>query len=305
MENPFPQAAGFGNFPNGYFSSDLFHKEALYYLRQVSIVDDITTSEYQGEITKQGDTVHIRKQPQVSVRPYKRGTKLKTQNLADEKTTIKIDQGNYYQFEIDHVMATQADIDYESLAGESAAYELRDAYDQAVLANIFAATAAANIEGASGSEKTVGYGSANDFRPLDAIARLNRVLTENNVPNSGRWLVASPEFYEALSREAGKLVEVRVTGDSKSLLRDKGVLDQSIHGFTMFETNNAVTNAAGKPVLLAGHVSAYATAQQILLDEVIPNPDDFGKIFRGLHVYGDDVLRTKALAAMHMSIGDV
>lgn len=303
--NPFPKAAGFGNFPNGNFSPDIFAKEGLYYLRQLSVVDDITISDYQGEITKQGDTVHIRKQPKVTVREYKRGTKLKTQNLEDDKTTLVIDSGNYYQFEIDDVMVAQSDQDYEAMAAESAAYEIRDAYDRAILANIFAAVKSTNVVGVSGTEKTIGYGSGNDFTPMDALSRLNRILTENNVPNTGRWAVASPEFIEALSREAGILNSADRLGGGSALLRDKGVLNRPIHNFTMFETNNAPVNANDKPVLLVGHVSAYATAQQLTNNEVLRNPDDFGNIHRGLHVFGDTCLRDTALACMHMNIGDV
>lgn len=302
--NPFPIAAGHGNFPNGVFSPDLFAKEALYYFRQLSVVDEITNNQYEGMIQNQGDTVHIRKQPQISIKAYKRGTTLETQNIVDEETTLVIDKGNYFQFAIDTVMDTQSDVDYEELASESAAYELRDAYDLEVLDYIFDNVDSNNVEGSSGSEKTIGYGSGNDYRPLDAISRLNRILSEDNVPNTGRWLAASPEFFEALSREVGKLVEVQVTGDSKSLIRDKGVLDMPIHGFTMFQTNNAPTNASGNPILLAGHVSSTATATQLIENQVLPNPNDFGYIYRGLHVYGRKVLRPKALAAMHMSIGD-
>lgn len=303
--NPFPIAPGYGNFPNGVFAPDFFAPEAQYYFRQVSIVEDITTSEYTGEITKMGDTVHIRKQPQVTVTPYTRGMTHTPQQIVDEETTLIIDKGNMFSFEIDLVVARQADVDYEELCGESAAYELKDAYDQDVLDFMFAGVDAGNVVGSAGSPETIGYGSSNDFRPLDAIARLNKILTIDNVPNTGRWLVAGPDFYEALSREVGKLVDISVTGDNVSLLRDKGVLDRMIHGFTMFETNNAPVDGSGNPILLAGHVSAVATAQQITETRVMEHPFKFAKIHEGLHTYGRKVLRPKALAAMHMSIADV
>lgn len=304
VTNPFPSAAGYNNFPNGVFSPDVFAQEGLYYFRQLSIVEDITTSEYEGMIQSMGDTVHIRKQPQVTVRPYTRGTTLQTQDITDSETTLVIDQGNYFKHRLNMVMVKQSDVDYEQILAESAAYELKDAYDRNILDFISSGVAAANTEGSSGSEKTIGY-TTNDYTPLDAINRLNRILTENNVPSSGRWFVASPEFYEALGREVGKLVEVRVTGDGKSLIRDKGVLDYSIHGFTMFETNNAPVNANTKPIIMAGHVSAVATATQILHSEMLQDQDDFGWIYRGLQVYGRTVLRSKALASMHVDIGDL
>ena len=45
MSNQFPVAAGFGNLVNGAGIPDLFAKEVLYYLRQLSVVDDITISD--------------------------------------------------------------------------------------------------------------------------------------------------------------------------------------------------------------------------------------------------------------------
>jgi hypothetical protein len=293
VSNPFPTAAGYGNMPNGVFSPDLFAQEALYYFRQLSIVDDITTSEYEGQIAEQGDTVHIRKQPKVTVRSYTRGTKLQLQNLVDEELTLIIDQGNYFFYPLDDVMMKQADVDYESLAGESAAYELRDAYDRDILSYMVTQINPDNIVGASGTEETIGYGVGNDFTPLDALNRLNRILDENNVPSSGRWFVASPAFYEALGKEVGTMV------------KSKGVLDQSIHGFVMFKTNNAPVNANGKPFIMAGHVGAVATATQLIKNETLVNPDDFGMLYRGLHVFGRKGLRPSTMAGMHISIEEV
>lgn len=305
VTNPFPSAAGYNNFPNGVFSPDIFSKEALYFFRQLSIVDEITTSEYEGEISGMGDTVHIRKQPDVTVRTYTRGTNLQIQDLIDEEITLIIDQGNYYNFKMDKVMMQQSDVDYEEMAAEAAAYRIRDAYDIDILEYIRDQVIADNVDGSAGTPKTVGYGTGNDYTPLDAINRLVTLLDEANVPGNGRWFVARPAFYEALSREVSKLIEVQVTGDAQSLIRDKGVLDQSIHGFTMFKTNNAPQDSSSNNLLLAGHVSAVATATQLTENEMLQNPNDFGYIHRGLHVYGRKDLRPSALAKMHITIGDV
>jgi hypothetical protein len=54
-----------------------------------------------------------------------------------------------------------------------------------------------------------------------------------------------------------------------------------------------VANADG--LILGGHISAVCTAQTITSTEVIRDPDSFGDICRGLHVYGAKVLRPEAL----------
>jgi hypothetical protein len=183
--------------------------------------------------------------------------------------------------------------------------KLKDAYDRNILAYIASKPDAGNIEGGSTTEKTIGYGSGNDYTPLDALNRLSRILDDDNVPTNGRWFVANPEFYEALGKEVGTLVKANQSGMPKSLVLDKGVLDQMIHGFVMFKTNNAPRNANGRPILLAGHVGAVATDTTLINNETLRNPKDFGNLFRGLHVFGRRDLRPTSLAAMHATIGNV
>ena len=75
-----------------------------------------------------------------------------------------------------------------------------------------------------------------------------------------------------------------------------------LRGFDMYKSNNiaATTNAAGK--CLAGHMSSTATAQTITNTEVLRDPDSFGDIVRGLHVYGAQVLRSEALVSAFYGI---
>jgi len=49
-------------------------------------------------------------------------------------------------------------------------------------------------------------------------------------------------------------------------------------------------------------LSSTATAQTITSTEVIRDPDSFGDIVRGLHVYGSKVLRPEALVSAFYGI---
>ena len=70
----------------------------------------------------------------------------------------------------------------------------------------------------------------------------------------------------------------------------------------MYKSNNiaSTSNAAGK--CIAGHMSSTATAQTITSTEVLRDPDSFGDIVRGLHVYGAKVLRAGALVSAFYGI---
>jgi hypothetical protein len=131
---------------------------------------------------------------------------------------------------------------------------------------------------------------------LDLMARMARLLDDQNVPEEGRWFVAGPQFYEELSKSSSKLLSVDYNAGQGSL-RNGLVSSGKLRGFNMYKTNNiaSTSNATGK--VLAGHISAAATAQAITQTEVLRDPDSFGDIVRGLHVYGADVLRSEALVS--------
>ena len=86
-----------------------------------------------GEIANFGDSVRIIKEPIVSVSPYVRGGQIQTQDLVDEDYTLIIDKANYYAFQIDDIEDKMSHVNWESLASDSAAYRLRDQFDQEVL----------------------------------------------------------------------------------------------------------------------------------------------------------------------------
>lgn len=51
----FTAAAGHGNLPNGAFSPTIFSAKALKQFRKTSVIEDITNSDYFGEIKDYGD----------------------------------------------------------------------------------------------------------------------------------------------------------------------------------------------------------------------------------------------------------
>ena len=316
MTSAYPVSAGYNNFPNGLFAPESWKKEALLYLRQASTVEAITSSFDGDAITDIFTTVHIPKQPRVTVSAYERGATLTTQYINDEETTLSIDKGNSYAFEIDPITQGQSYIDYEALCQESAAYELKDAMDRETLAYMASKVSSSNLYGAVGSPQAVDYAGTNPT-PLDALSRLNRILNEQNVPENGRFAVITPRFEEALMKEVGLLNRANETGDAKGSVSN-GVRSRMVNGFTLFVTNNltAVNTGTAFPTyyypdggttalsalsdssdyILAGHTSAVATAQNLVKNETIVNPTRFGLIQRGLHVYGHSVLRREALA---------
>jgi hypothetical protein len=83
-------------------------------------------------------------------------------------------------------------------------------------------------------------------------------------------------------------------------------VSNNIHGFTVYTSNNLPSVGTGSSfsgansstnygVIVAGHSSAVATAEQINKTETYRDPDSFADIVRGMHLYGRKILRPEAL----------
>ena len=99
----FKTAAGYGNLSNGNFSPVIYSKKVQSAFRKTSICEDITNSDYFGEIANFGDTVRIIKEPEITVQEYARGTQVQPQDLQDDDFTLVVDKANYFSFKIDDI----------------------------------------------------------------------------------------------------------------------------------------------------------------------------------------------------------
>ena len=226
--------------------------------------------------------------------------------LTDQEISLVVDQANAFKFIVDDIETSMSHVNFKEVAASSAAYALRDAFDAAVIAAGIAGLSASNPNHVLGGDTTVSLGAGvfdgsnaigfhhDGSDPLDVLAKFARLLDEQNVPEEGRWVVAPPSFYEELSQSGSKLLSVDFNAGTGSI-RNGLVTSGKLRGFSMYKSNNvaAPQNADGQ--LLAGHMSAICTAQTITSTEVIRDPESFGDICRGLHVFGVKVMRPEAL----------
>ena len=139
--------------------------------------------------------------------------------------------------------------------------------------------------------------------PLMVISRMGRLLDQQNVDTQGRWLVVDPVFVELLKDEDSRLLNSDFGGSGLQ----NGLVINNLHGFTVYTSNNlpsvgtgpATTGSANQNsnfgVIVAGHSSAVATAEQINKTETYRDPDSFADIVRGMHLYGRKILRPEAI----------
>jgi len=132
----FQTAAGYGNLPNGNFSPVIYSQKVQKAFRKSSIVEDITNSDYFGEIANFGDSVRIIKEPEITVKEYSRGTQITAQDIDDEDFTLVVDQAHYFAFKMDDIEDAHSHVNFMDMATDRAAYRLRDQFDQEVLGYI-------------------------------------------------------------------------------------------------------------------------------------------------------------------------
>jgi hypothetical protein len=347
----FQIAPGYTNLPNGNFSSVIYSKKVQLAFRKATVVGDISNSDYFGEISAQGDTVRIIKEPEISVSAYARGTQIQAQDLDDEDFSLVVDKANYFAFKIDDIEEAHSHANFMDLATNRAAYRLADQHDQEVLGylsgfkqttlhenanavnDIVNGTKAITTAGSDelltsmklikGSFGNITTGSAGNHSipvaarlpgatalpteyvsPVMIINRMGRLLDQQNVDKSGRWLVIDPVMMEILMDEDSRFLNAD-QGEAGALRN--GLVLSNWNGFRVYVSNNTpkvgtgpgttgVANQnANYGVIVAGHESAVATAEQISKTENYRDPDSFADIVRGMHLYGRKILRPEAL----------
>ena len=300
---------------NSFFLPSIYSRKVLNFFRKSSVVEAITNTDYAGEISAFGDSVKIIKEPVISVSDYTRATDTTVTRLTDQELTLVVDSAKAFKFIVDDIETNMSHVNFKEVATSSAAYALRDSYDAAVIATMFSGVSSSSPDHVLGTDNAtdlaagtfdgtgnldIGFGSS-EHDPIDVMARMARLLDEQNVPEEGRWFVAGPDFYEVLGQASSKLLSVDFNAGQGSI-RNGLVSSGKLRGFEMYKSNNiaATTNAAGK--CLGGHMSSTATAQTIISTETLRDPSSFGDIVRGLHVYGAKVLRPEALVSAFYGI---
>jgi len=294
------KAAGYDNLPSGNWLPVIYSQKVQKFFRTASVVEDITNTDYAGEIENYGDTVNIIKEPTISVSSYTRGGQINIQNLADDQLQMVVDQANAFAFKVDDIEERQAHVNWEALATSSGAYALKDKYDENVIAAMI--SGAGTTVGSDGSGTDTGFDTS-ETDPLNIMANCAKRLNGNDVPMDNRWFLGSPEWYEQLAQSSAKLLDASVTGDASSPIRNGRVMDGLVQGFKLYMTNNfAASSTSNYYKILWGHMSSTATANAIAKTEVVRDPDSFADIVRGLHVFGRKVLRSEALMIRHVLI---
>lgn len=265
------------------FIPEVFSKllQAKFY--SSSVLPEISNTEYEGEISGQGDKVTIRTVPAVTINDY--SGSITTQELTTSKVEMLIDKAKYYSFKVDDLLAAQADINMLEAASADASEGMRIAVETDVLSGVIA-----------DATTTIGQTTITSSNILAQILNVSKSLDELNIPEEGRYIVLPPSMVSLLKQS--ELRQAYLTGDAESPLRNGrvGMVDR----FTVYQSNLLHVPGSGTDAtythVLAGHPKALSFASQFNNAETVRMESTFGDQIRGLKNYGYKVVVPNAFA---------
>ncbi len=220
-----------------------------------------------------------------------------TSNLKE----LLIDQGKYFNTILDDVMEVQADLNLMSMWADDAAEQMKIQIDREVLLYMptevdalnqgpIAGRISLNVNlGAAGTplEIVARAPGTDEIEVIDLIVRFGQVLDEQNIPQTGRWLVL-PAWMAALIKRS-ELRDASLTGDGQTMLRNGrlGVIDRfEVYASNLLPIDDTPVSGGDATMIMAGHKHGMTFASQLSKMETLRGESTFGTIMRGLQVYG-------------------
>jgi hypothetical protein len=275
-----------------------------------TVLAAISNTDYEGEIKNQGDKVRIRTKPTITISDYRADGQLSVQRPVGGEVDLTIDQGKYFSVILDDVMEIQSDLNNMSIWADDASEQFKITIDTAVLLGLLGQAAAKNKGLTAGNiTSAINLGATTtplalvnadpatgEVEVLDMILRAGQAMDEQNIPETGRWLVL-PTWAATLVKRS-ELRQAYLSGDGVSMLRNGriGMIDR----FTLYTSNLLPTGvagglAAGETAIYAGHAHGLTFASQFTKTETLRSEQTFGQILRGLQVYGYKVVDSTAI----------
>ena len=250
--------------------------------RKMRVFSALTNSDYEGEISDEGDTVKITRPGSINVFDYT-GADITFEEPSSSQQQLVIDQAKAFAFQIDDVDAVQANVNLVQTYTREAADKQADVADQ-FIAGKYTDVPAANV---------IAKQSLTSDNVYSVFVEAGKRLDDQNVPQSGRVAVVSSKMY-ALIKEAPEFIRATDLGDQ---VVQRGALGM-ISGFMVHMSNNVQVANDGTDNVehnLFGHPASITFANQWANVEATRLESKFGDGVKGLNLYGAKVIRPKAL----------
>jgi hypothetical protein len=275
-----------------------------------TVYASISNKDYDGEVKNQGDKVYIRTVPTLTIRDYEKGGKLQYERPESTALELTIDYAKYFAFVCDDIDKHQSDLRLMNTWSDDAAEQMKITIDALLLQKTTYGSAGTFPGSAYNAGATAGYKSSSfnlgasgapaqitKANVLEYIADCGTVLDEQNVPESGRWMVIPAWFSNLLVKS--DLKDASMTGTESTI--PNGRLGR-LYSFTLYKSNNLYSATDGSFTAYYvpfGTNHAITFVSQITKMEALRAESTFGDLIRGLNVFGFDVIKPEALGLLY------
>ena len=302
------------------FVPEVFSKKlALAERNQTNFKERMTNREWEGEIKRYGDTVHISlpDPSDITIGTSKGSTKVcpTASDVTPTKKDLTIDKVAYFQFYFNDIEQAQVQFDivegYGALAVQKMGDERSKELEQAVLDD-------ANVPGLSTAEAPIALNETNVYRQM---TKLRTQLTSTGAimangfytfkGNQLRPIVTmGPAVYEVLLN-SNVLTHPTIAGDDVVKSGEKAMVagfeidvDLQIDQTTYQKTGTATALPEDVYPVIAGTKMGITYADQYSKVEKLRDVNCFGDIVRGIQLYGFLIVHPKSLVKAYFKVGE-
>ena len=263
-------------------------------LRKRLVGLNVVNQNYSGEIQNAGDKVRINRPAAVTVGTYTPNSDITIQTPTSTQVELDIDQFKYVALQVDDVYGVQSNVGLLQAYTDEASYHTQRVVDAFILSQYTEADSSNVIE-------RVVLSASNIF---GKIAEAAENLSNNDVPDEGRFLVLSPTEIRYLGTSS-EFTAASVLGDTTKGRGFKG----KCMGFDVYESTNltTATDASSFSIrhCIYGHPSAVTFAMQHAQVENARMEKRFAWLVKGLLLYGAAAVKPEALGDLRSNLGAV
>ena len=280
------------------FIPELWAARLAAHLDKALVGTAFVNRDYEGEIRRMGDTVHINHLSDLTIGNYTANSDMDTpETLATTDTPLVINQAKYFNFQVDDIDAAQIAGPIMDSAMQRAGYQIADAVDQFIFSTIDNAVQSGNKIGSLASPESL----SKVTHAYDQLVALRTLMVKSNVPSMD-WKVACPPEFIALLLQDSRFV---ASGTDAGEARLQNGFVGRAAGFDVYESNNIPTGVSGSGTaavnslkVLAAPALATTFADQLTEIEAYRMEKRFADAVKGLEVYGAKVTHAAALAEL-------
>ena len=278
-----------------HFIPQVWSAKILEALDKELVYAELFNTDYEGEITEAGDTIHIAQVGDVTIKDFDCDADIASpDDVKAEDLTLDIDQSKYFNISVCDVNDVQSKISLLDTATQRAGYGFADVCDKYLGSLLATSGTVKDGLGAKATPITIPADHA-----YETLVKMKTALDKANLPKQERKVVVPPEF-EGFMLLDPRFVAVPVEASQDRLT--EGTVYRAA-GFEIRTSNNVPSEANGGS---GGDTTVYSIvgsspiqgtfAQQILKTEAYRPEKRFADAVKGLHVDGAKVLRPSAVA---------